>query len=161
MTSVFLEQRVESLATVLLTRHPSVIVAPAQGDSGYDLEVNVARHGQLSGRVLGVLLKARTSVTAIGRMVDGNRMRLRANLRQSLHEASHRMRELPFPLLFMVFDMESDRAFSGWLRQPTALDSRLASPRVEYAAEWTKTSHVEVIAEVERWYENHQRRGLV
>ena len=63
------------------------------------------------------------------------------------------MRDLPFPLLFVAFTMDTDQAFFGWLRKPSQRARRLENPPVEFASEWVSTTHTAVIGEVQRWYE--------
>jgi Domain of unknown function (DUF4365) len=153
VTGPFLEQRAVALARVLLTRHPGVIVARSFDDYGYDLQVNITQKNYLSGRVFGVVLKARIRLDGIGRLVKGNRIRLRGELSKALTKSAHLMRDLPFPLLFIAFSMDSDRAFYGWLRKPSQRARRLENPSVEFATEWFSETHVDVIGEVQQWYE--------
>jgi hypothetical protein len=150
-----LEQRAVALATVLLTRHPAVDVTPAGRSAGYDLDIRLANGGTSSGRMFGVELKARLSLPRLGRFVDGDRLRLSRDLRQGLEGQQARVADLPFPLLFIVFAMDVDRGFYGWLREPTLRggERRVLSPEVELALEWGPTTHVDIVDLVNRWYD--------
>jgi hypothetical protein len=133
-------------------RHPGVIVAESVNDYGHDLQVNITHGSRFSGRLFAVVLKARVMLDGIGKMVEHNRIRLRTELSTALTKSAHSMRDLPFPLLFMAFSMDSDRAFFGWLRKPSNRSRRLENPEVKFALEWTSDTHVGVIREVEVWY---------
>jgi hypothetical protein len=89
----------------------------------------------------------------IGKPADGARMRLRPELSKALAKSAQMMRDLPFPLLFMAFAMASDRAFFGWIREPST-SRRLKSPPIVFANEWMSDTHMNVIGTIERWYES-------
>jgi hypothetical protein len=152
VTASFLEERAVSLATVLLTRHPGVLVTQSLTSEGFDLHVKIAHGNRFSGRLFAVVVKARKKLDGIGRRVGGNRVKLRAELIKALTSSAQATRDLPFPLLFMVFTMDSDSAFFGWLREPSGT-ARLDTPKVEFATEWTSGTHVDVIGTVEEWYD--------
>jgi hypothetical protein len=154
VTPQFMERRAVAHATVLLTRYSGLIVAEARGDSAYDLEVAIPYQGQISGRVFGVELKARVTLDRVGRFTREGTFRLQPPLRDALRSHGMRVRELPFPVLYMVFAMETDRTFFGWLREPLVTPRpRLVSMPVEFAVEWQASSHKEVVGQVQRWYD--------
>jgi len=157
VTGPFLEQRAVALATVLLTRHPGVVVTQSVDDYGFDLQVHITRSNRFSGRLFAVILKARMKLDGIGKLVEGNRVKLRAELVRALTKSAQAMRDLPFPLLFMGFSMDTDRAVFGWLRKPLGT-GKLENPKIEVAAPWTSETHVDVIRAVESWYEARERR---
>jgi hypothetical protein len=165
VTASFLEERAVSLATVLLTRHPRVLVTQSLRFEGlgFDLQVKITHGNRFSGRFFAVVVKARKKLDGIGRRVGGNRVRLRPELVKALTNSAHVASDLPFPLLFMAFTMDSDSAFFGWLREPSDA-ARLNTPKVELATEWTSGTHDDVIRIVEAWYDerqgiNNQRRS--
>jgi hypothetical protein len=109
-------------------------------------------NGRVTGRVFGVELKARTTMDGIGRIIDGPRLRLRTELGRALKKTAQMMRDLPFPLLFMVFAMDTDRAFFAWVREPLT-QRRLKSPEIECVNEWVSNTHTHVIGAIDKWYE--------
>src|SRR5580658_3303100 len=102
-----LEQRAVALATILLTRDPAALITPASRFAGYDLDVHLAVGGGPSSRIFGVELKARLALPRLGRFVDGDRLRLVNELKLGLEKQQGRVADLPFPLLFIVFAMDS------------------------------------------------------
>ena len=163
VTASFLEERAVSLATVLLTRHPRVLVTQSLRFEGFDLQVKITHGNRFSGRSFAVVVKARKKLDGIGRRVGDSSVRLRAELVKALTNSAHAASDLPFPLLFMAFTMDSDSAFFGWLREPSGA-ARLETPKVELATEWTSGTHDDVIRKVEAWYDeregiNNQRRS--
>lgn len=158
------EQRAVALATVLLTRHPDVtVVKTSVPDTGYDLDVHIATHGALSGRVFGVELKARLSLPRLGRLVDDCTLRLSNDLRLGLTQTQKSMRDLPYPLLLLAFAMDSDRAFHAWLRKPVLPVTgrrQLSSPKIDNATEWRESTHVEIVALVNDWYDAGLRHAV-
>jgi hypothetical protein len=156
MASVeLLEQRAHVLATVVLTRHPDVVVSRAPAGSGLDLLVEIAPRGTRLGRTFGIELKAVLTQQRVGHVVDAGRVHLAPALRTGLKRAQAQSRDLPYPLLFIVFAMDTDRGFHGWLREPRVRGaaSLLASPAVEYASEWTARTHEIVVGSVNDWYD--------
>jgi len=150
-----LEQRAVALATVFLTRQPGVVVVPVVHDYGYDLEIRLGSKGPASSRIFGVQLKARLSIPRLGRFVDDEHIRLSNELRVSFEKQQARLMDLPFPLLFLVFAMDSDRGFYGWLREPALRPGHRSalSPEIRYASEWGSMTHREIIDLVNRWYD--------
>lgn len=157
-----LEQRAVLLATVALTRHPDVLVNRNPTDRGPDLEVEIAPGGKSLGRMFGVELKAVISQQRIGRTVDSDRVRLASPLRSGIKQFQARYRDLPYPLLFIVFTMDSDRGYFGWLREPQVRDGSptLANSVVEYASEWHDHTHESVVAAITDWYDARRSSPL-
>jgi hypothetical protein len=149
----FLEQRALSLATVLLTRHPNVIVLSPSYDVGYDLEVRIASGGVFRGRMFAIELKARRALGDIGIRTDPLHVKLKEPLRRTLSDGMKRLKDLPFPLLYMVFAMDTDRAFFGWLREPETTKVKLGTPPVGIAESWSDQTHRRIVDRVEAWYE--------
>src|SRR4026208_1436654 len=106
--TAFLERRALALATVLLTRHPNVTVVSPQNDVGYDLEVRIASGSVFAGRMFAIELKARRALIDVGTKTDPMHIKLREPLRRALRDGVRRLRDLPFPLLYMVFAMDTD-----------------------------------------------------
>jgi hypothetical protein len=151
----FLEQRARSLATVLLTRDSRATVMIPHNDTGYDLEVHLSSNGGFSGRMFAVELKARRSISEIGSRRDHTHIRLNKPLQLALTKHVNQLQDLPFPLLYLIFAMDTDYAYFGWLREPGA-GKRLQTPPVTIAERWSHDTHVKITAKVDTWYE---RRG--
>jgi hypothetical protein len=151
--TAFLERRALALATVLLTRHPNVTVVSPQNDVGYDLEVRIASGSVFAGRMFAIELKARRALIDVGTKTDPMHIKLREPLRRALRDGVRRLRDLPFPLLYMVFAMDTDRAFFGWLREPETRKLKLATPPIEIAESWSDHTHRQIVERVEAWYE--------
>jgi hypothetical protein len=160
-TRELLEQRAYVLATVVLTRHPDAVVSRAPTGSGVDLLVEIAPRGTRLGRMFGVELKGVLAQQRLGRSAGAGRVHLASAVRTGLKAAQAGARDLPYPLLFIVFAMDTDRGFHGWLREPQVREGTalLASPAVEYASEWTGETHEVVVDAVNAWFD--ARRGEV
>jgi hypothetical protein len=158
LSQAFLGQRAESLAVMLLTRHRGIVIArsPVSLDSGFDLQVHITRSAKKTGRIFAVVVKARTRLDGLGRVVEGKCIKLRADLARDLLKSGKRMSDLQFPLLFICFSMDTDQAFFGWLRRPTST-GKLETSMPHLAAEWGDNTHKEVVREVEAWYKTRNR----
>ena len=148
------ERRAIALATVLLTRHPGITVTHALPDAGYDLDVRIAKEGSISGRVFAVELKARLSLQRLGTLTDDT-LSLSNNLRSGLSQTQKSMSDLPYPMLLIVFAMDTDRAFHAWLREPVLAPThgRLISPKIGHATAWKNDTHLKIVNLVNEWYE--------
>jgi hypothetical protein len=153
-SNALLEQRAVSLATMFLTRHPDVVVQHGPNSTGLDLLAEIMDKGNPVGRMFGVEVTARLSLPRVGRMVDRGRLKLESHLRIALVSAQRKIAYLPFPALFMVFTMDSDRGFYNWLREPVIRNrqSALSLAEVEYAASWGSDTHKSVVNDVNAWY---------
>jgi len=151
----FMEQRAVALATVLLTRHEDVVVAHTRFDLGHDLDVYIARNGVTSGRMFGVELKARLNLPRLGRLVDKTQLRLSTELRTGLTKAQKRAADLPYPLMYLAFAMDTDQGYYAWLKEPIVAPGarRLSTPEVQYASAWGNSTHVDVVKLVNQWYD--------
>ncbi len=148
-------ERAVALATILLTRHPGVLVTGAPDVAGYDLSVYLTSDGKPSSRMFAVELKGRLSLPRLGRIVDAGRLKLSSELRLALEKQQRSLADLTFPLLFIVFAMDSDRGFYGWLRQPVLGRSArvVLSPEIAFAQEWRQHTHEEIVDTVNQWYD--------
>jgi hypothetical protein len=153
MPNDLLGQRAEALATMFLTRQPGVAVERAPGNL-YDLQVDILDRGKHSGILFGIELKSRDRLSKAGSLVEPGRLRLAADVRRQLTKNQAGVNNLPFPLLFIVFAMDTDRGFHGWLRAPAARRS-LRTPTPEFAEEWGPSTHSKIVDCVKQWY-----RGL-
>jgi hypothetical protein len=145
------EQRTIALAKMFLTRDKRVLVIEEQG-SGFDLQVELSQ-----GRFFGVELKGRPTLRKLGTVVAPGQVRLQGPLRESLRGHQQRMRLLQFPLLYIIFALDQDRGFYGWLREPIVPDPpavarRLATPAPDTAIEWISDTHRTVVGQVVKWY---------
>jgi len=150
--NAFVGQRALSLATVFLTRHPEVRVVHDTTDSGLDLQVQITHKGMPTGRMFGVEVKARMNLQRVGKILPDGRARLSTQLRNLVQKTGDQFALLPFPYLFMVFAMDRDQAFFGWLRQPNSRSSKLVSPKVEYGCPWLDKTHMDIVDAVKGWY---------
>jgi hypothetical protein len=144
------EERAEYLATVFLTRYAGVEVS-RNHSGGFDLHVNIREKGRSVGRVFGIELKSCDSLARVGRVGPSNTLTVHPELRSQLQMQQRRLRLLPFPLLFLIVEMQWDRGFYGWLREPLN-ERQLGSPKVAKATRWGPDSHVEIIDRVKNWY---------
>jgi hypothetical protein len=150
------EQRAISLATVLLTRDPRVQeVTPASLRAGYDLEVRIGERDEISAKTFAVELKARASVKRLGRL-DNDKLWLAKDLKLDMHAIRNTLAVISYPLLFIAFAMDTDRAFYTWLLEPYITSTRqrkLETSTIETAEEWTPTTHATIIDSVNHWYD--------
>lgn len=154
--SKFLEDRAMSLATVLLTRHPDVqlLIEPSPlRHAGYDLIAKIAPKGVFTGRMFAVEVKARRAVSAIGaRTKNTETLKLSQPLRKALQKQAEALDELTFPTLFIIFAMDTDDGYFGWLREPETVKGRLTTPQIGTAELWSKQTHIEVVDRVNKWF---------
>jgi hypothetical protein len=160
--SAFLGYRAESLAIVLLTRHRDVKIQPTppSADVGYDLIAQIAPKGVFSGRMFAVEIKAHKTLASIGvKAQEKGRLRLGASLKRNLETKASRFADLPFPLLFIVFDMETDAGYFGWLREPESTTGRLVTPALRTADLWSRDTHRQVVKRVDSWYKKRTAKS--
>jgi hypothetical protein len=157
VNSAFLEQRALALATILLTRHSGLIVTAPSFDSGFDLLVRIADSERPTAKMFAVELKARRSSKEVGTKAGSEHIRLKIALRNALSKHANRLRDLPFPLLYIVFAMDKDDAYFGWIREPALEPTRIDVADISLAQKWTKETHLHIASKVNAWYES--RRG--
>lgn len=148
-----LEQRATALATVLLTRHPDLLVRRESMDTGFDLVCEILEDGRPVGMQFVAELKARTTRQRLGRSLDSDSIRIAAELRNRLTASRARNARLPFPMLYILFEMQHDEAFFGWIREPIAgTPSQLADGSTDVATRWGQETHIQVVAKIRDWY---------
>lgn len=151
------EQRAISLAKVLLTRNPDVLVMPHSGaDQGIDLHVSLRKGGVFSGCVFGVELKARVNTKQLGLAIGPDRIKIASSFRAMLEKHRERIADYPFPVLLLAFTMETDHGYFSWLRDPRAASLKTSTP--EYLTQWGPETHLELIDTVREWYDLSKRK---
>jgi hypothetical protein len=136
----YLEERAEALALVHLTRRNDLRVTKLNDDYGVDLLVEISRDDLPTGRMFGVILRARLSPRELSKFDQIN---------------TRFTQDVPFPLCLFAFVMENDAAYYRWIKQP--LVSRegfhsLAFNHSEQLNPLTKESMDQIVHEVEQWY---------
>jgi hypothetical protein len=138
------------MAVVLLTRRDDLAVERERADRGFDILVDILRDGKPSGRVFGVEVKGTSQADRNGHPDANRQTRISAETLQPL-------RDLPFPVCLFLFEMETDRSWYGWLKEPDADPSRprelILHPTLPLAPLGNEQLN-EIVDRVNAWYEH-------
>lgn len=148
----YLEKRAMQLAFVYLSRRSDLVITEqSQGfDYGVDYLVSLMSNGEYTGRMFGVEVKARKSVSQVRRSGLGDD-EAHINLKVQVP------RDIPFPLCLFVFIMETDEGYFRWLKKP--IYGEQSHPRLlleKGNSFWKLKNEVldDIVAEVNKWYDN-------
>ncbi len=151
----YLAQRAEQLATVLLTRIEKISVARSSRDEGLDLLATIT-NGHAGGRMFGVEVKGSLDINDLIE-TDGT---IRKALAQSLIA---RLGEYPFPVAVMLFGMQADDGYFGWVLAPSpqigTATPTLQTPSPLRAERITDDLLRRAVREVEDWYDARRRKA--
>jgi hypothetical protein len=143
----FFASRAEDLAFIHLTRRDDLVVNRVQSpEAGVDFLVTVTRHGEPTGRMFGVQVKAREGSVRHGDDLDGLLGTPRA---RSVADA-------PFPFCVFVFTMDDDRGYYGWLKEPVLGARRSPSLRPLSQVGWDELDGAgltRIVESVDSWYD--------
>ena len=137
----YLGERAEQLAILHLSRRSDLRATRLHDDYGIDFLVEIFRDNLPTGRMFGVLLKARLSYDEMPKFD-----RIAAKFTPA---------DLPFPLCFFVFVMEDDAAYYRWIKQPIISLEGFPSLAFNHSTQLnplTKEALDQIVHEVEQWY---------
>lgn len=148
----FVGQRAEDLAVVLLTRFPVSVTREVNGGRGLDLRITVDPD-KPGVREFGVEIKG---TMQIRHFVD-QRQRV---LPEAIRGSRRMLKDCPFPVALMVFDVKTDNGFFGWLLAPVISESQaglteVAPVSVEPA---TDDAIFRALSQIREWYRSRPWR---
>jgi hypothetical protein len=144
-----IEERATQLAIVYFSRRNDLLIQQAHAvDLGVDLLITLTKHGQLTGRLFGVQIKAGRHVQVKPVNVEKNAYRIRVGSPEVLED-------LPFPLCRVVFDMDNDEGYYQWILEPIIKPDNVnlrPSTRGTFK-KLTKEELDMIVQQVNLWYE--------
>jgi hypothetical protein len=144
----YVEQRLRSLATIVLTRREDLAVTEAEADQdeGIDLIVTIRTRKEAALRKFGVILK--------GVADEVTRERANAILKPALQALV--VRAFPYPVCLFFFRMANDEGFYTWVAEPAVTDEGfpVLRPHAEAACTDLDTSALhQIVRQVMAWYD--------
>lgn len=154
-----LEQRAIDLAMIFLTRDSrlEVMRESFQGRSPFSLDLHVeitGKGGSRLGRAFGVEVLAHARCGVAVKRLPGGSLRLATSLHRRLYETQRRLSAFPMPVIYLLFAMDNDRGFYGWLREPVEKGHprELECSEVLYTQEIDSSTHRAVTDRILAWY---------
>lgn len=144
-----IEERATQLAIVYFSRRNDLLIKQAhEFDYGIDLLIHITQHGQLTGRLFGVHIKA-------SRHLQARRVRLDKNEYTIKVTAPETLKDLPFPLCIVVFNMENDDGYYRWGLEPIVNQDNVNLRTVtrDIFKKLTKEELDIIVEQVNHWYE--------
>jgi hypothetical protein len=146
MEKWFIDQRLRSLATVVLTERSDLLIEEAEDDGPIDLRVTIRAKKKVPERTFGVILKSS--------LADLPAEKANALLNPTLEALG----TLAFahPVCLFLFRMVADRGFFSWVAEPvvTADGNPVLQRWTEAKCADLDTSAVhEIVGSVNRWYD--------
>jgi hypothetical protein len=146
----FIGHRVSALAYVALTRRDDIAVMDIPGQGELDLLVRVIHPRDREARYFGVILKGTSRPLTdqdASKELNGY-FRKNGKTRGSI--------TFPFPVIALIFSMQSDEAFFDWRCQPRVLGHE--SPRMELRStfeckRFTRNVLDGVVQDTNEWYD--------
>ncbi len=142
----FVGDRAQNLAIVLLTRFPVSVKRETNNDRGLDLRAAVDPD-KPGFREFGVEIKG---TTRISQLVDQHH-----HVHAERIRASRRLlKDCPFPVAVMVFDVTTDEGFFGWLLAPVVSGARAGLAEVDPVSVEPATNETiaQALSQVRNWY---------
>lgn len=142
----YLDQRLQALAIIHLTRRKDLVVTKSDLDSGVDLFVYINRPGEPSRRVFGVMIEGTTDAIA-----DQGEATARLNL-MNIHQQGA---QVMMPVCVFLFSMQDDQGYYDWQAEPRLEDGKAQLPLKTSFEARKLTPHAmdNIIAAVDRWYD--------
>ncbi len=144
-----IEERATQLAIVYFSRRNDLLIKQAhEFDYGIDLLINITQHGQLTGRLFGVHIKASRRLQARRVSLDKNEYTIKVTAPESL-------KDLPFPLCIVVFNMENDDGYYRWILEPIINQDNvnLRTVTSDIFKKLTKEELDIIVEQINHWYE--------
>ena len=140
----FVEQRAEDLAIVLLTRFPVSVTREVNGGRGLNLRVTVDPPGV---HEFGVEIKGSMQIR---NLVDQHHR----VLPQAIRGFRSMLKDCPFPVAIMVFDVKTDNGFFGWLLAPVISESQAGLTEVDPVSVEPATDDAisRALSQIREWY---------
>ncbi len=144
--SFMIEHRTQALTTVFLTGRNNVDVIPLRDLGGLSMICRILTHDEDMEMVFGVIHGGTSEPLAGERAAE--------KLLNSRLRASKAARQYPFPVLVLLFSMQSDDGFFAWRMEPDVsqgvpilmLNERLTCEKA------TRTGLDDVVERIRSWY---------
>lgn len=147
----YIAERAEQLAILHLSRRDDLVIThSSESGYGFDILVSISKDGKPTGRMFGVVIKAKKS--------------LQSTLQKPLaiNEMSFDLgkmalpKDIPFPLCLFIFEMENDQGYYRWIKEPV-IDAEnkavlLAGQENAFKA-LTKEALDHIVGQINLWYE--------
>jgi hypothetical protein len=149
-TAGLIAHRVNALAYVALTRRDDVVVMNIPEQGGLDLLARIDTPGSGQARFLGVILKG----TAKSLADEDASRELNAYFRQTGKDRGPV--QYPFPVVALIFSMETDEGFCAWRSKPLLGDGNRPALEMQQSMQckrFTKSALDEVIDLSGDWYD--------
>jgi hypothetical protein len=146
-------QRAIQLAIVYFSRRSDLLITqPHEFDYGVDLLVSVTQHGQITGRLFGVQIKA-------SRHLQVKLINLANNEYMIKVATPEVLKDLPFPLCMVVFNMENDDGYYRWVLEPIVEpnNANLRANTRDIFKKLTKEELDSIVEQVNQWYEKRSK----
>lgn len=142
----YLDQRLQALAIIHLTRRNDLVVTKSGLDIGVDLFVYINRPGEPSRRVFGVMIKGTTD--AIADQGEATALLNLMNIQQ-------RGAQVMMPVCVFLFSMQDDQGYYDWQAEPRLDDGKVQLPLKTSFEARKLTPHAldSIIDAVDRWYD--------
>jgi hypothetical protein len=151
--SWLIAQRAIQLAIVYFSRRNDLLITqPHECDYGVDLLISVTQHGQLTGRLFGVQIKASRHLQIKPISGDKNEYKIKVAIPEVL-------KDLPFPLCMVAFNMENDDGYYRWILEPiVGPDNVNLSTNIRDVFKKLTKEELDIIVEqVNQWYEKRSK----
>jgi len=146
-------QRAIQLAIVYFSRRNDLLITqPPEFDYGVDLLISVTQHGQPTGRLFGVQIKASRHLQIKSVSLDKNEYKIKVATPEVL-------KDLPFPLCVVVFNMENDDGYYRWVLEPIVRpdNTYLSVNTRDIFKKLTKEELDIIVEQVNQWYEKRSK----
>ncbi len=142
----FVGDRAENLAIVLLTRFPVSVRRETDNHQGLDLRV-VVDPDKPGFREFGIEIKG---ATRISQLVDQHH-RVRA---AAIRASRQVLKDCPFPVALMMFDVTRDEGFFGWLLAPVVSGAQAGLTEVDPVSVEPATNETiaHALSQIRDWY---------
>lgn len=147
--SWLIAQRAIQLAIVYFSRRNDLLITqPPEFDYGVDLLVSIPQHGQLTGRLFGVQIKASRHLQVQPISVGKNAYKIKVSTPEV-------PKDLPFPLCVATFNMANDAGYYRWLLEPIVEPDNvtLSFNTKDIFKQLTKEELDIIVEQVNQWYE--------
>lgn len=142
----YLDQRLQALAIIHLTRRKDLVVTKNDPGTGVDLFVSINRPGEPSRRVFGVTLEGTTDAIANEQQ---------ATALMSSMAIEQRGAQFMMPVCVFLFSMHDDQGYYDWQAEPLLENGKVQLPlKTGFRAQKLTTAALDDMVDVvNRWYD--------
>jgi hypothetical protein len=144
--SSYMEQRLEALAVIHLTRRKDLVVTKSELDMGVDLLVHLVRENEASRKTFGVILRGTTE-----RLASEVQATKKLN---SLAKGRNGV-QLSMPVCVFLFSMQEMEGYYDWQAEPSVEGGKARLvPHERFTARTLDPAAVDGIVEsIDHWYD--------